>query len=70
VLRNPARGTRDHLASRSRHWSPLEAGKRADFVVPDANPLEAEPKRITGIKVLAAVLGGTPAYQPTEIFRS
>jgi predicted amidohydrolase YtcJ len=39
-------------------------------VVPDANPLEAEPKRITGIKVLAAVLGGTLVYQPTEIFRS
>jgi hypothetical protein len=36
--------------------------------VPDANPLEAEPKRITGIKVLAAVLGGTLVYPPASIF--
>jgi predicted amidohydrolase YtcJ len=43
---------------------------RADFAVPDANPLEAEPTRITGIKVLAAVLGGIPVYRPTGIFRS
>ena len=52
--------------SRERETGSLEAGKRADFVVLDANPLEAEPERITGIKVL----GGAPVYPPASIFRS
>jgi len=34
----------------------------------DANPLETEPERITGIKILATFLGGTPVYQSASIF--
>jgi predicted amidohydrolase YtcJ len=55
-------------AHRERETGSLEPGKHADFVVLDANPLEAEPERITGITVLATVLGGTPVYQPAGIF--
>jgi predicted amidohydrolase YtcJ len=39
-------------------------------VVLDANPFEAEPERITGIGVLATVLGGSLAYRPASISRS
>jgi predicted amidohydrolase YtcJ len=41
----------------------LEPGKHADFVVLDASPLDTDPEQITGIQVLATVLGGTPVYQ-------
>jgi len=40
----------------------LAPGKRADFVVLDANPLDADPEHIPGIGVLATVLGGRPVY--------
>ncbi len=46
----------------------LAAGKHADFVVLEENPLLAEPERIADIAVLATVLGGTPVYQATEMF--
>jgi hypothetical protein len=42
---------------------PLETGKHADSLGPGANPLEAEPAGLTGIKVLATVLGGTPIHR-------
>jgi len=41
----------------------LEPGKLADFVVLDRSPLDAEPERITDIRVLATVVGGQPAFQ-------
>jgi hypothetical protein len=46
----------------------LEPGKRADFVVLDRSPLRTDPERITDIRVLATVLGGTPVYQSVSIF--
>jgi predicted amidohydrolase YtcJ len=48
----------------------LEPGKHADFVVLDANPLDAstDPERITDIRVLATVLAGTPVHQSESIF--
>ena len=41
----------------------LEPGKHADFVVLDASPLDCDPERISGIGVLATVIGGEPVYQ-------
>jgi predicted amidohydrolase YtcJ len=46
----------------------LEPGKLADFVVLDQNPLDTDPAQITGIQVLATVVGGTPEYQSGSIF--
>jgi predicted amidohydrolase YtcJ len=46
----------------------LEPGKLADFAVLDNNPLHTDPEQITGIQVLATVLGGTPVYQSESIF--
>jgi len=45
----------------------LEPGKRADFTVLGKNPLYAGAERITGIRVLATVLDGTPVYQSAEV---
>ncbi len=45
----------------------LRPGKLADFVVLDKNPLDTEPQHITGIQVLATVLGGTPVHQSGDI---
>jgi predicted amidohydrolase YtcJ len=41
----------------------LEPGKLADFTVLDRNPLRVDPAEITGIRVLATVVDGTPTYQ-------
>jgi hypothetical protein len=41
----------------------LEPGKLADFVVLDSNPLDTDPERIAGIKVLATVINGEPVHQ-------
>jgi predicted amidohydrolase YtcJ len=61
--------TQAAFASHSeRETGSLAAGKQADFVVLQENPLRAEPGRIADIGVLATVLGGTPVYQATEIF--
>ena len=46
----------------------LEPGKLADFAVLDANPLETDAERISGIRVLATVIDGTPVYQSEPIF--
>ena len=45
----------------------LQPGKLADFVVLDANPLQADPARITDIRVLATVVDGTPTYQRENV---
>jgi len=61
--------TRAAFAShREREAGSLEVGKRADFVVLEENPLEAEPERITDIGVLATVLDGEPVYQSVSLF--
>jgi predicted amidohydrolase YtcJ len=61
--------TRAAFAShREREAGSLEVGKRADFVVLEENPLEAEPQRITDIGVLATVLDGAPSYQSASLF--
>jgi predicted amidohydrolase YtcJ len=57
-----------YACHREREIGSLEPGKLADFVVLDANPLEAEPERIGGIGVLATILGGTPVYQSATVF--
>ena len=41
----------------------LAPGKRADFTVLDRNPLSVDPEQITGIRVLATVVDGTPTHQ-------
>lgn len=46
----------------------LEPGKHADFAVLDSNPLRNDPEQITGIQVLATVVGGTPVYQAGNLF--
>ncbi|MFY9929712.1 MAG: amidohydrolase, partial [Streptosporangiaceae bacterium] len=46
----------------------LEPGHLADFVVLDGNPLQAEPERISDIRVLATVLDGSPVYQSERVF--
>jgi len=46
----------------------LAPGKRADFAVLDANPLDADPEHIPGIRVLATVLGGRPVHDSGGVF--
>jgi predicted amidohydrolase YtcJ len=46
----------------------LERGKLADFTVLDASPLAADPEHLTGLKVLATVVGGAPVYQAAGLF--
>ena len=41
----------------------LAPGKLADFTVLDRNPLSIDPEQVTGIRVLATVVDGTPTYQ-------
>ena len=45
----------------------LEPGKHADFTVLSASPLDTDPEEITGIQVLATVVGGTPVYQSVSL---
>jgi len=44
----------------------LEEGKLADFTVLDRNPLRVDPEEITGLRVLATVVDGTPTYQAAD----
>ncbi len=57
-----------YAARRETEIGSLEPGKLADFVVLDTNPLDADPARITDIKVLATVLGGIPVHQSSHVF--
>jgi predicted amidohydrolase YtcJ len=45
----------------------LEPGKHADFTVLSASPLDTGPEQISGIQVLATVVGGTPVYQSVSL---
>jgi predicted amidohydrolase YtcJ len=45
----------------------LQPGKLADFVVLDTNPLQADPARLAGLRVLATVVDGTPTYQAENV---
>jgi hypothetical protein len=45
----------------------LQPGKLADFVVLDANPLQADPAQLAGIQVLATAVDGTPTYQAGNV---
>ncbi len=57
-----------YAAHREAEIGTLEPGKLADFAVLDANPLDADPERITDITVLATVLGGIPVHQSGSVF--
>lgn len=46
----------------------IAAGKRADFVLLDRNPLKAEPERLREIRVLATVKDGNVIYRRPEGF--
>src|SRR5690606_24175788 len=43
----------------------LATGERADFVVLDANPLEADPAELRQIRVLETWIGGRKVYDTT-----
>jgi predicted amidohydrolase YtcJ len=45
----------------------LQPGKLADFVVLDANPLQADPAQLAGLQVLATAVDGTPTYQAENV---
>jgi hypothetical protein len=55
-------------AHRETEIGSLEPGKHADLTVLDRNPLDTDPERITGIEVLATMLGGRPVYESAAIF--
>lgn len=71
-------GARDALAlytrgaayamHREHELGSLEPGKLADFVVLDASPLSTGPEQISGIQVLATVIGGQPVHQSADLF--
>lgn len=50
-------------AFQERDLGTLSAGKYADFVVFDRDPMRAAPEEITGARVLATYLGGRAVYQ-------
>lgn len=48
----------------------IEAGKRADLTILDANPLKVEPSKIKDISVKATIVNGDPIYDPDKLFTS
>jgi len=44
----------------------IEVGKRADFVVLDANPLEVAPSDINQVQVLETIKDGKTVFQRTQ----
>ena len=41
----------------------IEAGKRADLVLIDANPMSVEPSELSEISVVMTMLDGRPVYR-------
>ena len=49
-------------------WGALAPRRLADLVVLDDDPTTVDPDRIGGIGVVATVIGGRPAYDPSSLF--